>query len=64
MKVGDLVVATDYEWRDYGVGIIIGVGVGIIIGVGVGLKVFWSKEGVWSITSEGGVKQITVKKCP
>ena len=39
MKVGDLVVATDYEWRDYGVGIIIGVGVGIIIGVGVGLRV-------------------------
>ena len=26
MKVGDLVVATDYEWRDYGVGIIIGFG--------------------------------------
>ena len=56
MKVGDLVVATDYEWRDYGVG--------IIIGVGVGLRIFWSNEGVWSITSEGGVKQITVKKCP
>ena len=48
MKVGDLVVATDYEWRDYGVG--------IIIGFGYGLKVFWSKEGVWCYTGTRGVK--------
>lgn len=57
MKVGDLVIANGLLFRDYGVGIIIGKKSG-------GLRVYWPNEGVWSITSEGGVKQITVKKCP
>ncbi len=54
MKVGDLVVATDYEWRDCGVGIIIGFG-GDMQFVFF-LKVFWSKQGVWCYTGTRGVK--------
>ena len=51
MKIGDLVVATDYEWHNYGIVIIIGEKFG-------GLKIFWPERGVWCYTGIGGVKPL------
>ena len=51
MKVGDLVRAKGFMFKDHGVGIIIGKEFG-------GLKVFWPQRGVWCYTGEGGVKPL------
>ena len=51
MKVGDLVIATDFVFHDYGIGIIIGTQFG-------SLKVFWPERGVWCYTGTGGVKPL------
>ena len=50
MKIGDLVIGKGFEFRNHGVG--------IVIGKGWGLKVYWPKRGVWCFTGSGAVKPL------
>ncbi len=52
MKIGDLVIGKGFEFRNHGVGIIIG-----NTGFG-GIKVYWPKKAVWCYTGTGGVKPL------
>jgi len=52
MKIGDLVQGKGLEFRNYGIGIVIG-----NTGFG-GIKVYWPKKGVWCYTGTGGVKPL------
>ena len=52
MKVGDLVIGKGFEFRNHGVGIVIGKR-GL-----VGIKVYWPKRGKWCYTGTGGVKPL------
>ena len=53
MQVADLVTGKGFEFRNYGVGIIIHSS----RACGV-LKVYWPKEAVWCYTGTGGVKPL------
>jgi hypothetical protein len=52
MKKGDLVKAKDYQFKDYGIGI-------VIASDQLGsLKVYWLKNNCWSITSSNAMRKI------
>ena len=52
MKKGDLVKAKDYQFKDYGIGI-------VLASDQLGsIKVYWPKNNCWSITSSKSMRKL------
>ena len=51
MKKGDLVKGNGYQFKDYGIGI-------VLQNTFLGFKVYWFKEKVWCYTTERVVVKI------